>query len=81
MATIIFFIAKFDTLPLYSIATLYIFGYCIAMCSDWNMATVIDETREKRGKMIAEKPNQIHRMDDRFYKVASQSSDANVWCY
>lgn len=30
-------------------------------------------TREERGKMIAEKPNQIMRLDERFYKVASQS--------
>jgi transposase-like protein len=29
--------------------------------------------RELRGKMIAEKPNQIIRYDDRFYKVNSQS--------
>jgi len=29
--------------------------------------------REVRGKMIAEKPNQIQRLDDRFYKVASQN--------
>ena len=44
------------------------------MCSDWNMATVI-VTREERGKMIAEKPHQIQRMDERFYKVVSQSSE------
>jgi transposase-like protein len=30
-------------------------------------------TREERGKMIAEKPNQIMRLDERFYKVNSQS--------
>jgi transposase-like protein len=32
-------------------------------------------TREERGRIIAEKPNQIMRLDDRFYRVASQSSD------
>jgi transposase-like protein len=32
-------------------------------------------TREERGKNIAEKPNQIIRLEDRFYKVASQSSE------
>src|SRR5208282_4237142 len=30
-------------------------------------------SRELRGKLIAEKPNQIMRLDDRFYKVASQN--------
>ena len=30
-------------------------------------------TREERGRMIAEKPNQIMRMEERFYKVASQN--------
>ncbi len=30
-------------------------------------------SREERGRMIAEKPNQIQRLDERFYKVASQS--------
>ena len=33
------------------------------------------ETREERGRMIAEKSNQIVRLEDRFYKVASQSSE------
>jgi putative transposase len=32
-------------------------------------------TREERGKMIAEKPNQIQRLDERFYKVASQNGN------
>ena len=31
-------------------------------------------SREEKGRLIAEKPNQIQRMDERFYKVASQSS-------
>ena len=31
-------------------------------------------TREERGKVIAEKSNQIVRLDERFYKVASQSA-------
>ena len=31
-------------------------------------------SREERGRLIAEKPNQIQRLDERFYKVASQSS-------
>ncbi len=31
------------------------------------------DNRELRGKAIAEKSNQIQRLDDRFYKVASQS--------
>jgi transposase-like protein len=35
------------------------------------MATIL--TREERGKMIAEKSNQIMRLDERFYKVASQN--------
>jgi len=74
MATIIFCIAKLDTLPLYSDSNLYSFRYCIAMCSDWYMATVII-TREERGKMIAEAPNQITRLGERFYKVNSQSRD------
>jgi transposase-like protein len=30
-------------------------------------------TREERGKIIAEKPNQIVRLEERFYKVASQN--------
>ncbi len=30
-------------------------------------------TREERGRIIAEKPNQIQRLDERFYKVSSQS--------
>jgi putative transposase len=30
-------------------------------------------TREERGKMIADKPNQIVRLEERFYKVNSQS--------
>ena len=37
------------------------------------MQTVL--SREERGKVIAEKPNQIQRMGERFYKVASQSSE------
>ena len=32
-------------------------------------------SREERGKAIAEKPNQIMRLDERFYRVASQSRD------
>src|SRR5208282_2154644 len=31
------------------------------------------DNREMRGKAIAEKPNQIQRMDERTYKVASQN--------
>jgi hypothetical protein len=30
-------------------------------------------SREEKGRMIAEKPNQIMRVDERFYKVASQN--------
>jgi len=30
-------------------------------------------SREEKGRLIAEKPNQIQRMDERFYKVASQN--------
>lgn len=44
------------------------------MYSDWYMATVTVQ-RIDRGRAIAEKPNQIMRQGDRFYKVASQSSD------
>jgi len=33
------------------------------------------QTREERGRMNAEKSNQIIRLEDRFYKVASQSSE------
>jgi transposase-like protein len=36
------------------------------------MATIV-LSREEKGRMIAEKPNQIQRMDERFYKVASQN--------
>jgi len=32
-------------------------------------------SREEKGRLIAEKPNQIQRMDEHSYKVASQSSD------
>ncbi len=32
-------------------------------------------SREERGRLIAEKPNQIQRLDERFYKVASQSGN------
>ena len=31
------------------------------------------DTREMRGRAIAEKPNQIMRLDERFYRVASQN--------
>jgi transposase-like protein len=72
MATIILFIAKFDTVPLYIYSNLYTFRMRIPIGSDWNMTAVI-LTREERGKMIAEKPNQIQRLGERFYKVASQS--------
>jgi transposase-like protein len=37
------------------------------------MAQVL--SREERGRQIAEKPNQIMRLDERFYRVASQSTD------
>lgn len=74
MATIILFIAKLDTLPMYSDSNLYSFWMCIAMCSDWYMATVI-VTREERGRMIADKANQIQRLDEQCYKVASQSRE------
>ena len=30
-------------------------------------------SREEKGRIIAEKPNQIQRMDERCYKVASQN--------
>lgn len=33
----------------------------------------MENPREVRGRLIAKKPNQIQRMDERFYKVASQS--------
>jgi len=32
-------------------------------------------TREERGRTIADTPNQIQRLDERFYKVASQSGN------
>ena len=35
-------------------------------------------SREERGRLIAEKPNQIQRLDDRFYRVNSQTRDM---CY
>jgi len=38
------------------------------------MATVV-LSREERGRTIAETPNQIQRLDDKFYKVNSQSRD------
>jgi hypothetical protein len=31
------------------------------------------DNREERGRAVAEKSNQIMRLDDRFYKVASQN--------
>ncbi len=31
-------------------------------------------SREEKGRLIAEKPNQIVQQDERFYKVASQSN-------
>jgi putative transposase len=37
------------------------------------MSRTIVLSREEKGRLIAEKPNQIQRMDERFYKVASQS--------
>ncbi len=40
------------------------------------MQTVL--SREEKGRLIAERPNQIQRMDERSYKVASQSRDV---CY
>ncbi len=33
----------------------------------------MSDNGELRGKAIADKPNQIQRMDERFYKVASQN--------
>ena len=38
------------------------------------MQTVV-LSREEKGRMIAEKPNQIQRLDERFYKVNSQSRE------
>lgn len=35
----------------------------------------MDNLRELRGKLIAEKSNQVQRLDERFYKVASQSRE------
>jgi transposase-like protein len=32
-------------------------------------------SREEKGRLIAERPNQIQQIDERFYKVASQTSD------
>jgi transposase-like protein len=34
---------------------------------------IVAITREQRGRMIAEQPNQIERLDERFYRVTSQS--------
>jgi transposase-like protein len=68
------FIAKLDTLPLYSYSNPYTLRCCIAMYSDWNMAAVI-LAREERGKAIAERQNQVIRYDERFYKVSSQSGN------
>ena len=39
------------------------------------MSAIRMDNREERGRMIAEKPNQIQRLDERFYRVASQSRD------
>jgi transposase-like protein len=44
----------------------------MAICIDGDKA-MMTLTREERGKMIAERPNQIIRLDERFYKVASQN--------
>jgi len=35
----------------------------------------MSETREEKGRLIAEKTNQVMRLDERFYRVASQSRD------
>jgi putative transposase len=36
---------------------------------------MVPETRKTRGQQIAEKPNQIMRLSEKFYKVASQSGN------
>ena len=35
----------------------------------------VNLSREERGRLMSEKPNQIIRLDERFYRVASQSRD------
>ncbi len=74
MATIILFIAKGNTLYIGIYRNLYSFRCCIAMYSDWYMAT-LTVLRIEKGRAIATKPNQIMREGERFYKVASQSGN------
>jgi transposase-like protein len=45
-------------------------GYSIVAMSAMQTAIL---SREEKGRMIAEKPNQIQRMDERFYKVACRN--------
>lgn len=35
----------------------------------------MENPRKQRGLVIAQAPNQVVRLDDRFYRVASQSGD------
>lgn len=39
----------------------------------WITRYLLSDTREMRGQAIAERPNQIMRLDERFYKVVSQN--------
>ena len=46
---------------------------CVAILQQVTYMPSLILTREERGKIIAEKPNQIMRLEERFYKVTSQS--------
>lgn len=48
-----------------------IFSLCRNIAVVKEMQAIL--SREERGRLIAEKPNQIQRMDERSYKVASQN--------
>jgi putative transposase len=73
--SIIFFIAiSKSPMPLDMHRYLYRFLCWICIDRYWYMATVT-VLRIEKGRAISEKPNQIQRLDERFYKVASQTRD------
>ena len=73
--SITLFMAKVNSpMPIDMHRYLYTFLCYISIGRYWYMTAVI-LTREERGKMIADKPNQIQRLGERFYKVTSQSSE------
>jgi transposase-like protein len=59
----------------YDIVTTLIFKLCYYMVTDEKRMATVTLTREERGRMIAETPNQIERLGERFYRVTSQSGN------